>query len=120
MLKIYSLLFSVMVLGIISLGFYSNPQDDDQHPEVDWSIGCQECHAEVTPDVFTAWEASRHGDVNFGCYICHGDGAEEFFPQGSDATCSGCHSGYEEKMVENNNSSCYDCHNGHTLKFHNE
>lgn len=118
MKTIYSIMFIALMLGVLSFGFSSNPVNGDEHPEVDWSIGCQECHADVTPDIFSDWHSSRHGEVNFGCYICHGDGEDEFFPQGSDATCSGCHAGYEAQLTEKN-SSCYDCHNGHTLKFHN-
>ena len=48
-------------------------------PKLDWEIGCRECHKDATPDVYIKWEASRHGEMNFGCYICHGDGQEVFY-----------------------------------------
>ncbi|MDZ7764375.1 MAG: hypothetical protein U5K00_08090 [Melioribacteraceae bacterium] len=38
----------------------------------------------MTPDIYKDWEMSRHGDVNFGCYLCHGDGQETFYPKGTD------------------------------------
>lgn len=91
----------------------------DEHLDVDWNIGCQECHSEETPDIFAEWEASRHGTVGFGCYICHGDGEETFSAAGSIDGCQGCHDGYEEKCgIESKNKSCFSCHNGHTLALY--
>lgn len=119
MKKIYLITLFLVTTGIISLGFISN-QKSDEHPDVDWTIGCQECHADTTPDIFSDWEESRHGIVNFGCYICHGDGQETFYVKGNDAQCSGCHAAQLESFENSKFKSCFDCHNGHTLKFHNE
>lgn len=124
-IKIYSIL-SLSVAIIFFLGFtHSNEHVstsrliEDKHPDVDWTVGCAECHQDETPEIFKAWNESRHGQVNFGCYICHGDGEEVFYAKGSDQTCSGCHSGQEVNFEKTNMKSCFDCHNGHTLKFHN-
>ncbi|MBL1211817.1 MAG: hypothetical protein HND52_00550 [Ignavibacteriae bacterium] len=119
MKKFYLITLFLVAIGIVSLGFTNN-QSDEKHPDVDWSIGCQDCHAEETPDIYKAWENSSHGMVNFGCYICHGDGEVTFYSQGSDATCGGCHAGQLVEFEKTKFNSCYDCHNGHTLKFHNE
>jgi hypothetical protein len=91
----------------------------EEHLDVDWNVGCQECHAEETPDIFAEWKDSRHGTVGFGCYICHGDGEETFAATGSVDGCQGCHDGYEEKCgVESKDKSCFSCHNGHTLALY--
>lgn len=119
MRKYYLVLLFVITVGIVSLGFVNN-QEGEKHPDVDWTLGCQECHSEMTPDIYKDWELSKHGDVNFGCYICHGDGQEAFYPQGSDERCGGCHAGQLVEFEKTKFNSCYDCHNGHTLKFHNE
>jgi hypothetical protein len=90
MRKIYSILF-IAVLAILLSGFtqsnkvVSNSRPaGDEHPDVDWTLGCSECHQETTPEVFEQWSQSRHGSVGFGCYICHGDGQEQFFAKGTD------------------------------------
>ena len=120
MVKIYFTVMSIIAVSIISLGFINNSQVEDKHPDVDWTVGCQDCHSEATPEIFQAWENSRHGTVNFGCYICHGDGQETFYAKATDDRCLGCHAGHEVNYENTKFESCYDCHNGHTLKFHNE
>ena len=93
--------------------------ETNKHEDVDWGVGCQDCHSEVTPDIFAEWEESRHGTVGFGCYICHGDGEETFHPAGSTDGCIGCHDSYEEKCgVAAKDKSCFSCHNGHTLELY--
>jgi len=119
MKKIYLVILFILALGIVSLGFITN-QQSEKHPDVDWSLGCQECHSERTPEVYNDWYTSRHGMVNFGCYICHGDGQETFYAKGSDAQCGGCHAGQLVSFDSSKFKSCFDCHNGHTLKFHND
>lgn len=121
MSKTYLLIVTILSLAIITFGFISNDEvKQDEHPDVDWSIGCQECHTDATPDIFDDWESSKHGEVNFGCFICHGDGQETFHAKGTDNTCGGCHSAQLVEFEQSFFKSCYDCHNGHTLKFHKE
>jgi hypothetical protein len=122
----FYLVISILVAGVFITGFLNNTQPgnknislQDKHPEVDWTLGCAECHEETTPEIFEQWSQSRHGDVGFGCYICHGDGTEEFYSKGNDERCSGCHAEQEVSFENSGMESCFDCHNGHTLKFHN-
>lgn len=76
--KIY-LLTTFFAVAMLVYGFVGNSAPKkDKHPDVDWTIGCAECHEEMTPEVFKDWKESKHGDMNFGCYICHGDGQETF------------------------------------------
>jgi hypothetical protein len=122
------LITSLIFVSLLAAGFVTNSGNNstqqlppkDKHPEVDWSIGCAECHEEMTPKVFQEWNESRHGQVNFGCYICHGDGQEVFYKKGKDEGCLGCHAAQEVNYKQLKVKSCFDCHNGHTLKFHNE
>lgn len=122
MKKFYLVLLALFAAAIVSFGFFDaeQSQEGDKHPDVDWTLSCQECHSEMTPDIYKDWELSKHGDVDFGCYICHGDGQETFYPKGTDERCGGCHAGQLVEFEETKFESCYDCHNGHTLKFHNE
>jgi hypothetical protein len=118
MKKLLVLSSFVLAVTIVLMGFSPQSQDE-KHPDVDWSLSCQECHANVTPEVYKQWENSAHGQVDFGCYICHGDGQEEFHPKGQDVGCQGCHAEQLVDFEKTKFSSCYDCHQGHTLKFHN-
>jgi len=125
MKKIY-LIISILVVVVLAIdmltaqtGKASKVSFQNEHPDVDWTLGCAECHAEETPEIFKQWSESRHGQVNFGCYICHGDGIEEFSAKGNDDKCSGCHAEQEISFEKSKMESCFDCHNGHTLKFHN-
>lgn len=118
MKKLLVLSSFVLALTIVLMGFSPQSQDE-KHPDVDWSLSCQECHTNVTPEIYKHWENSAHGQVGFGCYICHGDGQEEFHPKGQDVGCQGCHAEQLVEFEKTKFSSCYDCHQGHTLKFHN-
>lgn len=120
-------IYVILVIGIFAFLFACSQSSEvtlnsrplvTQHPNVDWTISCTDCHRDVTPEIVEAWNESRHGKVNFGCYICHGDGEEVFHAKGTDERCSGCHAGQEVNFEKTKMSSCFDCHDGHTLKFH--
>ena len=85
------------------------------HPDEDFSMGCSECHADVTPDIYTDWKGSGHGKMNYGCYICHGDGEVEFYPMASTEGCVSCHSNNEAHLARVEYDGCFDCHDGHSL-----
>ncbi|MCP4400398.1 MAG: cytochrome C [bacterium] len=34
---------------------------------------CLECHKEVTPNIVSDWELSKHGEIGLPCSTCHGD-----------------------------------------------
>ena len=89
-----------------------------KHEDVDFSISCVECHQEATPQAVKEWRESKHGMMNFACYLCHGDGVESFEPKPSTEKCIGCHSGQQVDPQKAPGMTCFDCHNGHTLKFH--
>lgn len=94
-------------------------QEAEKHLEVDFSLSCLECHTEETPEVVKEWSAGMHGQVNVGCFVCHGDGDVEFYPRPGVTRCIGCHSGYGVDFSQHAGiESCFTCHNGHTLKFH--
>lgn len=90
-----------------------------KHPEADFSISCFECHEGATPEITAEWSAGKHGQVNVGCFVCHGDGEIEFFAKPSGDNCMGCHSAYEVDFAKQEVKSCFSCHGGHDLKFHN-
>ena len=85
------------------------------HSAEDFSMGCSECHADVTPDIYADWQGSGHGKMNYGCYICHGDGDVEFYPTASEEGCVSCHSNNEAHLARVDYDGCFDCHDGHTL-----
>ena len=95
-------------------------QEDPKHAEVDFTISCMECHAEVTPDVYEQWRESKHGIMNYGCYMCHGDGVEEFTAKPGMDGCNGCHADQimklESKESDSGKQTCYSCHEVHSLK----
>ena len=99
-------------------GISGNQEGKEKHPAVDYSVSCMECHREVTPEIEKQWRASKHGLMNFGCYICHGDGKVEFYKKPTADRCVSCHSGLKTDYSKTVAKSCFDCHNGHTLKFH--
>jgi hypothetical protein len=97
----------------------SQNNQENKHPEVDFTISCKDCHKEESPDIYNQWAASGHGKMNFGCYMCHGDGIEEFYVEPGSDGCISCHSDQEVDFSQAQWNSCFDCHQGHTLKFHN-
>lgn len=105
-------------LVLVSLSSFSF-DEQDEHPEVDFSISCVECHLTETPVQVKEWQASAHGVMSFGCYMCHGDGTETFSVRPGQESCVSCH---DNKTVDTKTIKprCFDCHQGHTLKFHNE
>ncbi len=119
---IFCILFLVFVLSMFfSFGIFADEiEEAEKHADVDYSVSCMECHEEETPDQTNEWKESAHGDMNFGCYMCHGDGEEEYYPIPNTDGCSSCHSEYEMDSSESSSKDCFDCHEGHTLMFHHD
>jgi uncharacterized CHY-type Zn-finger protein len=89
-----------------------------KHADVDFSVSCLECHQETTPEPVAEWSAGMHGQVNVGCFICHGDGEAEFYAKPADDGCVTCHSAKEVDFSRLEATSCFSCHGGHSLKLH--
>jgi len=85
------------------------------HPEADFTRSCVECHSEATPEITAQWAASGHGKLNYGCYICHGDGEAEFTVTPATDNCVACHSSSAEHLEDVAGTGCFECHNGHSL-----
>ncbi len=113
----FSLIF---LFSISTITIADEAENQEKHIEVDYSVSCMECHQEETPDQTNEWKESAHGKMNFGCYMCHGDGEEEFYPSPDSERCMSCHSDHEVDFEKSSLNGCFDCHQGHTLKFHNE
>ena len=119
MRKFFIVLLMLVTAGLlVNLTSLKNAQTKEKHPDVDFSVSCVECHTEVTPDVVKDWKSSKHGEMNFGCYMCHGDGQQEFYARPGSQRCISCHPAYEVDFSKTKASNCFDCHQGHTLKFH--
>ncbi len=118
----YSSFFIILLAFIVAVSLAGNltaaEKKADKHPDVDFSISCVECHTEVTPKAVQEWKSSKHGMMNFGCYMCHGDGQEDFAARPGSDRCIACHSGQEVDFSKTPVKNCFDCHQGHTLKFH--
>ncbi len=112
------MLFTTILLGLNLFAGQDKDKKMVKHPEVDFSVSCVECHTNVTPDIVKEWKSSKHGEMNFGCYMCHGDGQQEFYPRPSSDRCISCHGDYAVDFSKTKATNCFDCHQGHTLKFH--
>lgn len=113
---------SILLVGFtwLASGIPSgNAMQDEKHPDVDFSVSCLECHQETTPEIAAEWENGRHGLVNVGCFVCHGDGEVEFYAKPTSLNCIGCHSANDVDFSKSEATSCFSCHDGHDLKFHN-
>lgn len=116
-----ALFLSFVLIIFLSIGIFADEtEEQEKHIEVDYTISCMECHAEETPEQTKEWQESAHGVMNFGCYMCHGDGEEEFYPKPGSERCISCHSDQEVEFSKHPLNNCFDCHQGHTLKFHKE
>ena len=121
-----SIIFRMFLIGIaasfiLTSNIFADKDDTKaKHPDIDYTISCLECHQEETPVQTKEWQNSAHGIMNFGCYMCHGDGEEEFYPRPGSERCISCHSDQEVDFSKTSLNNCFDCHQGHTLKFHKE
>lgn len=86
------------------------------HEDVDFNIGCVECHAEETPDTYEDWATGGHGAMNYGCYMCHGDGTKEFYPEPPVDGCDSCHESAIGHLMRVEYKGCFECHDGHYLE----
>lgn len=92
--------------------------ENQKHPEVEFTVSCLECHQDMTPEIAEEWSEGTHGQLNVGCYVCHGDGDIEFAAKPDDTACISCHSSKEVDFTQVEATSCFSCHSGHGLKLH--
>jgi len=57
---------------------------------------CAECHKEVTPNIVSDWQLSKHSQNEINCSICHGDKHKDPYDVANvqiptPETCSNCH-----------------------------
>ncbi len=65
-------------------------------PAAHAASACVDCHKNITPNIVTDWQLSKHGQAGFDCATCHGDGhtsandvAKVQIP--TPETCATCH-----------------------------
>lgn len=90
----------------------------EKHPPVEFNTNCYECHLNASPEIVAKWETGKHGLVNVGCAVCHGDGEDEFFAKPQGERCIGCHSAKKVDFSAMHVKNCSGWHGGHDLKFH--
>ena len=111
--------FFLLLAGLfIYFSLSAFTQGKEEHPDVDYSVSCMECHMDETPQEVKDWQSSAHGTMTFGCYMCHGDGVEEFAAKPNSETCESCHDEQYTDLTSDDEMQCFNCHQGHTLKFH--
>jgi hydroxylamine dehydrogenase len=81
-------LLLMLILSIAAIGLH---QDAGFAAE-----SCVDCHKNVTPNVVSDWQLSKHGQNGFDCVVCHGnqhtsasDVAQVQIP--TPDTCAACH-----------------------------
>ncbi len=62
---------------------------------------CVNCHKDVTPNIVTDWQLSKHSQNDIDCSVCHGDGHRDPYDVEkvqipTPNTCANCH----EERVE--------------------
>jgi hypothetical protein len=92
-----------------------------QHPDIGEATGdCLSCHRDMSPDIVSDWEASKHGTRNVPCITCHGAVGAGFVRRPAAARCVACHA----EMVHTLNlpamkgKGCFSCHSAHRLNPH--
>ncbi|MFN2239590.1 MAG: multiheme c-type cytochrome [Thermoanaerobaculia bacterium] len=91
-----------------------------EHPEVDTSFGCVDCHADTHPEVVKAWNAGPHGLNNVLCFMCHGSIGEDFTMRPASGRCISCHGEQVATMSKPmmQGKDCFTCHAPHALNPH--
>ncbi len=80
-MKVYFI--TVVVLALLSLSSL-------------WADTCVDCHQQVTPNIVTDWQLSKHSQNDVSCSTCHGDAhqTKEDFAKAeipTPSTCETCH-----------------------------
>lgn len=119
LLVIFLILFAISICLPLFLLFVATNKSDDraQHPDVDFTTSCVDCHSVVTAEIVEGWRQSKHGEHGHGCEMCHGVSMNDFQPKGA-LRCRRCHEKQRMLISRTSARTCFDCHDGHTLSFH--
>lgn len=88
------------------------------HPELteqEKLIACNQCHKDVTPEVYEEWYNSVHGIANVKCFQCHGT-FEDFHVTPELKKCEACHA--KEVAHSPKDKRCWECHAAHRFTVH--
>jgi hypothetical protein len=114
---------SLAVLVCVALPALAAPRAAKRpfHPDVTASLATQDCagcHADASPEVARAWDASPHGVAQVKCFVCHGSTGEDFTRSPPPARCQGCHAAQVTSIVpaKGEGPTCFSCHHPHTLR----
>lgn len=116
-------MLAMIIIALVAFSISCAPPIGDEkvrvpaevHPGLTDEMSCLDCHSELTPDITNDWKKSGHGKMNYGCYICHGDGTVSFTSKPTNDGCISCHSASTTHIEKYPHMSCFDCHNGHSL-----
>jgi hypothetical protein len=89
------------------------------HPDTKGDQDCASCHAQSTPAVVEAWEASPHGVALVKCLVCHGSTGKDFVRSAAPERCRGCHGAEVDSaapLAKRGVTSCFACHDPHALR----
>jgi len=78
-------------------------------------MACNQCHKEVTPEIYEEWFNSVHGIANVKCFQCHGT-FENFHVTPELKKCEACH--FKEVSHSPKGRSCWECHPSHKFTVH--
>ncbi len=86
-MKIKGILIILLGLGFFCVGVYAQE--------------CVDCHKDITPNIVTDWQLSKHSQNDIDCSVCHGDGHTDSYDVEkvqipTPDTCANCH----EERVE--------------------
>ncbi len=88
-------------------------------PDTQGDQDCASCHAQSTPAVVEAWEASPHGVALVKCLVCHGSTGKDFVRTAAPERCRGCHGAEVDSaapLAKRGVTSCFACHDPHALR----
>lgn len=107
--------FLVVILAACAMQKLPEKTMVSGHPPVteqEMLIACQDCHAQITPQVHQQWYQSGHGIASVKCYQCHGT-FESLKTEPSLDACAVCHTG---QWAHSEGKKCWQCHSAHTFK----
>jgi len=117
---------ALIFAGLLALAGWAGVEEAEEcdlHPPVDGAVtadACDVCHRTVTPEIVDEWFASKHGEMNVKCFVCHGSTGEDFVREPDAVRCIGCHADQVTSMDSAfmQGATCATCHLSHLLDPH--